>query len=291
MVWRGIAGIPSRLQDIRVFFTEVPEDISLTETIGESFSSRESMIDSLGGLGEHVDALRRHLLRSVIAIAITTAFSFLFARELMEMLAVPLGSLDLLQVIEPTEAVGVFMRVSLLSGVAFAMPWIILELFLFIAPGLMPRSRVVLAMAIPFASLLFILGILFTYFVMLPAAIPFLFEFMDFRAAWRPSAYFNLVTGLMFWIGIAFQMPMVIYALAAVGLISAQQLAQHWRVAVVVIAVIAAAVTPTIDPVNMALVMAPMGLLYAFSILGAAVAGAGRRRDMARRAAQAEGLR
>jgi len=185
-----------------------------------------------------------------------------------------------LQVIEPTEAVGVFMRVSLLSGVAFAMPWIILELYLFIAPGLMPRSRILLLLAIPAASLLFIAGLAFTYFVMLPAAIPFLLNFLGFRAAWRPSAYFNLITSLMFWVGISFQMPLVVYALAAVGLIRAKQLAEQWRVAIVVIAVVAAAITPTVDPVNMALVMLPMILLYFFSILGARVAEAGRERQM-----------
>jgi sec-independent protein translocase protein TatC len=288
VVGRAVWAIPRGIRSVVVFFTEVPEDVSLTDTLGETFESRETLLDSLAGLGEHVDALRRHLLRSVIVLAMTTAFSFLFARDLMVLLAAPLGSLDLLQVIEPTESIGVFMRVSLLAGIAFAMPWIIMEIFIFVAPGLMPRSRLVLAAAIPLASLLFITGMLFTYYVMLPAAIPFLYEFMDFRAAWRPSAYFGLVTNLMFWIGIAFQMPLVIYALAAVGLISAEQLARHWRVAIVIVAVTAAAVTPTVDPVNMALVMLPMLLLYGFSIVGAAVAGAARRREIQQRAARAQ---
>lgn len=262
------------------FFTEVPEDVSLTETIGGALEGGDSFKDTLQGVGEHIMALRMHLFRSVVALAITTTFSFLFAQNLMEALARPLphGLLDL-QVIEPTEAVSVFMRVALLSGVAFAMPWIVLELYLFIAPGLMPRSRVLLLLAIPAASLLFLAGLAFTYFVMLPAAVPFLLNFMGFRAAWRPSAYFNLITGLMFWIGIFFQMPLIIYVLAAVGLIRAKQLAEQWRIAIVAIAVIAAAVTPTVDPVNMALVMLPMILLYFFSILGAVVAQAGRERS------------
>jgi sec-independent protein translocase protein TatC len=97
-------------------------------------------------------------------------------------------------------------------------------------------------------------------------------------------AYFGLITSLMFWIGVAFQMPLLIYALAAVGILNARQLAQQWRAAIVIIAIIAAVVTPTIDPVNMALVMAPMILLYGLSILGAIVAGAGRKRDLRDRA-------
>jgi sec-independent protein translocase protein TatC len=277
-------GVRAFIGRIKLFFTEVPEDVSITDTVADAFGDRETLRETLGGLGEHVDALRRALFRSLIALTLTTALSFLFAQKLMAALAVPLGGTTELQVIEPTEAVGVFMRVSLLSGVAFAMPWIVLELFLFVAPGLMPRSRMMMLGAIPAATALFLLGMAFTYFVMLPTAIPFLRDFLGFRAAWRPSAYFGLVTSLMFWVGIAFQMPLVVYALAAVGLIRARQLAQQWRLAIVIIAVIAAAVTPTVDPVNMALVMLPMILLYGFSIVGASVAERARRRDQDRRA-------
>jgi sec-independent protein translocase protein TatC len=280
-VWRA-------LQDARrqvvMFFTEVPEDVSLTDTFTDAFGSREVLFDTLGALGEHINALRKHVFRALVVLAVTTALSFIFAQKLMDALAVPLGGTSQLQVIEPTEAIGVFMRVSLLSGLAFAMPWIVMELYLFVAPGLMPRSRLLLLGAIPTASVLFLAGMAFTYFIMLPAAIPFLKNFLSFHAAWRPSAYFGLVTSLMFWIGIAFQMPLLVYALAAVGLLNARQLAQQWRIAVVAIAIIAAAVTPTVDPVNMALVMIPMFLLYGLSILGAVVAGAGRKRDLARQA-------
>lgn len=277
--------VAAGVRGLRAFFTEVPEEVSLTETVGEAMSGREGFFGILGGLGEHIDAMRLHILRSLIALAITTGISFLFTEQLMALLAVPLGSLDLLQVIEPTEAVGTYMRVALLSGLIFAMPWIILEIFLFIAPGLMPRARLTLVLAIPAASLLFVLGIAFTYFVMLPAAIPFLYNFLEFRAAWRPSAYFGLVTTLMFWVGISFQMPMVIYALASVGLIKARQLATQWKVALVVITIIAAMITPTVDPVNQVLVMAPMIALYGLSIVGAMVAESARRRGIERRAA------
>jgi sec-independent protein translocase protein TatC len=270
---------------LHAFFNEEPEDVSITETIGEALESREGFFDTFAGVGEHVDVLRRGLLRSVIVLAVTTALSFTFVEPLMDVLARPLpGGIDNLQTIEPTEGVGVFMRVSLLAGVAFAMPWIITELYVFVAPGLMPRSRRTLALSIPVASLLFLTGIAFTYYVMLPAAIPFMFNFLGFKAAWRPASYFGLVTSLMFWIGVFFQLPLIIYALAAVGVINARQLAQQWRAAVVVIAVIAAVVTPTIDPVNMALVMLPMIVLYGLSILGAMVATAGRQRDLRERA-------
>jgi sec-independent protein translocase protein TatC len=273
-----------------LFFTEVPEDVSLTETFTESFGSRDVLWETLGALGEHFVALRNAVFRACIALGLTTLLSFFYAQKLMDILAVPLGpnGTKILQVIEPTEAIGVFMRVSLLSGLAFAMPWIVLEIYLFVAPGLMPRSRLFLLGAIPAASVLFLAGMAFTYFIMLPAAIPFLQNFLGFKAAWRPSAYFGLVTSLMFWIGIAFQMPLLVYSLAGIGWIKASQLARQWKIAVVVIAVVAAAVTPTVDPVNMGLVMLPMFGLYGLSIAGAAIAGAGRRRDLAQQAALKE---
>jgi sec-independent protein translocase protein TatC len=82
----------------------------------------------------------------------------------------------------------------------------------------------------------------------------------------RPSSYYNFVTTIMFWIGLAFEFPMIIYVLASLGLIKAKTLSSQWRLAFVVIAVLAAAITPTVDPVNMGLVMAPMIILYFFGI-------------------------
>jgi sec-independent protein translocase protein TatC len=276
-----------RAREVHEFFTTEPEDVSITETIGEALESREGLFDTFAGIGEHIDALRRSLLRSVIVIAIATAISFTFVKPLMAALARPLpGGVEGLQTIAPTEGIGTIMRVSLLAGLGFAMPWIITEIYLFVAPGLMPKSRRTLALAIPVASVLFLAGFAFTYFVMLPPAIEFMFTLGDFQSAWRPEAYFGLVTSLMFWVGLSFQMPLVIYALAAVGLLNARQLTQQWRWAIVVIAVVAAVITPTIDPVNMALVMAPMIVLYGLSILGAIVASAGRRRELNEQAAR-----
>jgi sec-independent protein translocase protein TatC len=301
---RFVRAVTRPFRGIRDFLLLEPDDTPLTETVGTALGSRDGLKNLWEGLAEHLMALRGHLFRSVVALALTTGICFFVSQSLMDVLALPLGDpaaaadvgnqggltgwwekataqgadgLSRLQVIEPTEAVGVFMRVSLLGGVILALPWIAMEIFLFVAPGLMPRSRIILLLGIPLVSVFFLMGVLFCYFVMLPAAIPFLATFLGFRAAWRPSAYFDLITSLMFWVGVTFEMPLVAYLLAAAGLINARQLASVWRIAVTVIAVVAAAITPTVDPVNMALVMLPMVLLYLVSILTAAVAG-GRRK-------------
>jgi sec-independent protein translocase protein TatC len=128
------------------------------------------------------------------------------------------------------------------------------------------------------AFLLFVAGLAFTYFIVLPAALDFLLSFMGIPTIPRPSNYIRFVTNLMLWIGLAFEFPLVIYVLAGLGFVRARTLVRGWRFAIVGIAVLAAAATPTVDPVNMALVMGPMIVLYFFSILLAALAQAGRRR-------------
>jgi sec-independent protein translocase protein TatC len=178
------------------------------------------------------------------------------------------------------------MRVSLLAGAALALPYILFELFLFVNPGLKPRERILVLALLPAATLFFIAGLAFAFEIMLPAAVPFLVNFMGIPSQIRPLSYIRFVTGVMFWVGVSFEFPLVIYALAALGFVRARMLWEGWRFAIVGIAVLAAVITPTVDPVNMGLVMAPMIVLYFLSIGLAAIAQRGRSRA-ARRAEQA----
>jgi sec-independent protein translocase protein TatC len=254
--WRGVKHI---WQGIHSFFAEEPEDTDLPEVIAKT-------IEYPKGLLEHLEALRKHLLRAFIFLFFTTALSLSQTKKLIDFLAQPIGGIQSLQAIEVTEPIGVFMRVALLAGFSLALPYIAFELLLFAAPGLKRRSRILGLLGIPIALIFFLGGMAFAYYVMLPTALPFLINFMDIQVALRPSSFIRFVTGLLFWIGVAFEFPLVIYLIAGMGLIQAKTLAEQWRLAVVIIAVLAAAITPTIDPVNMLLVMGPMTLLYFLSI-------------------------
>jgi sec-independent protein translocase protein TatC len=121
----------------------------------------------------------------------------------------------------------------------------------------------------------------FAYRFMLPTALPFLLNFMEIPTIPRPSSYIGFVTSLMFWIGIAFEFPLVIYVLATLGLVTAQLLKQQWRLAMVIVAVVAAMITPTIDPFSMMVVMVPLIILYFMSIGMAMIAQRGRARRLA----------
>ena len=256
LIRKTISWLNELFNNIREFFAEEPEDEPLPETFAKT-------LQNPSGLLEHLDALRKHLLRGVFALILATALSFTFVRQIMEYLASPLAEgLQGLRAIEVTENIGTVMRVSLLSGFALAFPYIALELWLFIGPGVSRRSRLLGLLAIPVATLFFLSGMAFAFFNMLPVALDFLFNFMGMTTEARPASYFNFVTSIMFWIGAAFEFPLVIFILARLGLVKGRALAGHWRLALVIIAVLAAAITPTIDPVNMALVMGPMIVLF-----------------------------
>ncbi|RPH58670.1 MAG: twin-arginine translocase subunit TatC, partial [Chloroflexi bacterium] len=242
-----------------VFLTEEIEDRPATDAIADALQNPSDILSEL-------DAVRKHLLRAVLALVVTVGISFYFTQDLIAFLALPVGGLESLQAIEVTESLGVFMKVALVAGIALASPYIAFEIWLFAAPGLMPRSRQVSLLAIPLVMVFFVGGMAFAFFNMLPTALPFLLNFLGVATKLRPGSYFNFVTSLMFWIGIAFEFPLVILALSLVGIVKYQMLIKQWRIAVILIAILSAFITPTVDPVNMALVMGPMIALYFLSI-------------------------
>ncbi|MFA5873795.1 MAG: twin-arginine translocase subunit TatC [Anaerolineales bacterium] len=238
---------------------------------GRAHRKASVQLETSKPLLQHLNELRQRLFKAFAAVVVTTALSFAFTGPIIDFLSAPIGGRKALVSIEVTENIAIFMRVALLSGVVFGMPFIVYQLLRFLLPGLKKRERIWLLTIVPLASLLFVAGVAFTWFVMIPSAVPFLIHFLGITTQVRPLNYFEFVTTLMFWIGICFEMPLVIMFLARMKFVSAKQLAGGWRYAFVGIAIVAAAVTPTVDPVNMGLVMAPLVGLYIISIVLAAI--------------------
>ena len=270
----NIIACPFRLfARFRRYLNAEPEEHPLADVL-TGLVTDKSMRDFLW---EEIDIFRKHLLRAVLSVVIGIGIAFIFAPQLVSFLAIPIGGISKLEAIEVTEPIGVYMNVSLLAGIALASPYIAFEFWWFAAPGLRPRERRYGLFGIPMAAIFFIAGLAFTYYIMLPGALPWLLNILGFQTKLRPSSYFSFVTGLMFWIGVAFEYPLVIYFLTAMGFIKPKVLSQYWRQAVVIISIIAAVITPTWDPVNMGLVMLPMILLYFVSMGLSYLAYAGRR--------------
>ncbi|MGB2965504.1 MAG: twin-arginine translocase subunit TatC [Anaerolineales bacterium] len=261
--------ISTKFTKVRDFFREEPEDTPIADSLQLAFEEPASYL-------EHVGALRKHILRSLVVLLICAAVCFAFLPDMLDFVSKPIGGLEELSAIEVTEPIGVAMRVVLLAAFAAALPYIIFEIFLFVAPALSLRARIIGLLAIPLVVIFFFGGMAFAFYLILPTGLPVLLNFLDVPTQIRPSSYIRFVTGLMFWFGILFEFPLMAYILTAMRILSADMLVKNWRIAVVVISVLAAVITPTVDPINMMLVMVPLVLLYSLSILLSFLAG-GRR--------------
>lgn len=216
----------------------------------------------------HLREMRDRLIKSVIILAVTTAIAFFFAEEIIELLKRPAGDVDLIA-IELIENLGVFFKVSLAGGVLISMPFLVYQLFAFVAPALTAREKKFIFTILPFVVFMFLAGVSFAYFVALPPALNFLFNFMTDVADTqiRISNYLTIVTRLILGLGIVFEAPVIIMFMARMGLVTPQWLAARRKFWFVGAFIVAAIVTPTMDPINQSIVAVPLILLLELSIL------------------------
>ena len=232
---------------------------------------------------QHLAELRRRVFISVIALLIGSGVAFAFFRQIIELLVLPARDLDAgigqLVYIEVTELLSTSIKVSFVGGFILAMPVILYQVIMFVAPGLTGREKRYLLGFMPGVLLAFVAGIAFAYFVLTPPALHFLLTFGGDLATplIRVSNIVNLMLRLMFWMGIAFETPILMYLLAQLGIVNARMLGRFRRYWVVVAFILGGIITPTVDPVNPALVAAPLLVLYELGVLLAKVAGRSRR--------------
>jgi len=230
---------------------------------------QQAVEDQAMTLADHLRELRERLLKSVIALAIGTAVGLAFAEQILKVLLAPYGPAKQLLVTSPISPLTNVFTVSVTTGAILALPFILYQALAFIFPGLLPHEKRWVLIALPLGFGLFLMGVLFAFFVMLPAAVGFLTGIFPsvFNVALTPDDYIPFVAGVMFWMGVAFEMPLIVFVLAKANVINASLMKRHWRWAVVIVAVLAALITPTPDPLNMSIVMVPLLLLYGLSII------------------------
>jgi sec-independent protein translocase protein TatC len=240
--------------------------------------------DSEIPLANHLTELRRKLIISVIALVITTTLAFIFHPLIFDLLMGPAQGFESLQdqkliFTQATEMIGITMKVSLLGGLALAAPIILYQVVMFVAPGLTSKEKRYLFALLPGTMISFVSGATFGYYVLLPPALRFLLTFGSNIATPMITVgnYINLVITLLFWLGVSFQTPLVMFFLSKIGLITPRTLARQRRFAVVVAFILGALITPTFDPVNQSLVALPIILLYELGIWLAKLARIGQR--------------
>ena len=221
----------------------------------------------------HLLELRHRLIRSVIAVLLTTIISFVFARQIFNILILPIapllaeGEVTLIY-IEMTEMIGTYMRVSLAGGIILAMPYLVYQLIMFVSPALTRRERRYVYLVLPWVTLMFAVGVAFGYFVLVPPATTFLLTWGSDIATpqIKIGNYISVVTRLLLAIGLVFEMPVVTTFLARIGILTSKWLADKRKPAVIFAFILAAIITPTFDPINQILVAIPLIVLYEMSI-------------------------
>jgi sec-independent protein translocase protein TatC len=222
---------------------------------------------------EHIEELRFRLFISAVFVVIGLGVSVFFGQDLIDFLKEPAEARNpdfQVQFIEPFELFVTYFRVSLLGGLVLGMPMIVYQGLRFVSPGLNPNERRWLYATVFGATVLFLSGVAFAYYIALPPALDFLLGFGGGEIAEaniRIGSYVDFVTRLLFWTGVAFQTPLVVMYLSRFGIVSAGQLLRWWRFAIVAAFVVAAIVTPTIDPVTQSLVAGPIIVLYFLGIV------------------------
>lgn len=215
----------------------------------------------------HLAELRQRLLRCVIAVLVTSVISFAFAKQIFHILTLPIAGHELVY-IEMTEMIGTYMRVCLISGVILAMPYLVYQFLMFVSPALTSREKRYVYLILPWIAMMFAGGVVFGYFILVPPATNFLFTFGSDIASpqIKIGNYVSIVSRLLLAIGLVFELPVITTFLARLGVITPKWLAGKRRVAIIFAFVLAAIITPTIDPINQALVAVPLAVLYEMSI-------------------------
>src|SRR5256714_1442613 len=226
-------------------------------------------------LVQHLGELRDRLMFTAVALVATTAIAFFFATQLIRILIIPVDCTFIppytchtppttLISLSPTENFTTYFRVALFAGIALAMPVILYEIYAYIDPALLPKERrFIRFMGLPVIGL-FLAGMLFCYFLLLPNAIKFLINFGDevIKNQLRAADYLSFVTIFILGMGLIFEVPAAIFALIKIHVITRQWLAKQRRYAILAAVVLGAVITPPPGPLHPTLVAVPIYLLF-----------------------------
>lgn len=226
----------------------------------------------------HLAELRRRVTIILVALVAGVVVSFIYRTPIIDVLK-RAGDDPQLYIYTLTGALGPTMKVAMLGGVIVALPIAVQQLIAFVSPALDARERRYLYIFIPAISLFFLAGVAFAYFVLIPPMVRFLLDFGNEVAIVQPSleSYINAVVALMFWMGIAFETPFLMYVLTLFRVATPRFFASQRRLWFIFAFVLGAVITPTFDPVNQTLVAGPFIVLYEIGIWMSRLAARGRR--------------
>jgi sec-independent protein translocase protein TatC len=228
---------------------------------------------------EHLDELRKRIVNSAIAIGVCIVLGFAFINRIVDFILAPTrGALPpgvKMIYTEPGEAFSLYIQISLIMGVVLAAPFIMYQVWMFIAPGLYANEKRLAIPFVLFTTIGFVLGAAFNHYIAFPFMMAFFASFNTPDLAFMPKLddVFGLYTKMLLGMGIVFQMPAVVFFLAKMKMITARFLIKNFWYAFLIIFIVAAVITPTGDMMTQTIFAAPMIGLYCLSILIAWVVG------------------
>jgi len=227
------------------------------------------------GFLDHLEELRRRLLYAAYGLLVACCVVGYFGDEIMNLLLLKpaIDSHVKLQNIEPFGQTFLYFKVIFLSGIILAFPWILYQVWCFVAPGLYMTERKWALRITLLTSFCFLLGVAFGYLFLIPSMLSYVTEFANANIENNiyVGSYFSFLVNMLLASGLIFELPMVTFVLARIGMLTSSTMTKYRRHAIVVILILAAIITPSPDPVSQLMVAVPLWVLYEISVVVARI--------------------
>lgn len=219
-------------------------------------------------LQEHLEEFRDRIIKMIIAIVPAFIFGFIIQGRILEDIREKANAVDGLQNLAPTDTLTISFKIALYVAIAICMPIIVYQFTAFLMPGMTRKEKKYLFKSLPFVTALFLLGVYYGYFIAAPRALYFLSNWNADVFAWQPTGNETVAffLTLMIGLGLAFQLPVIMFILAKLGVVSPKKMRAWRKYSYMLLLVLAAIITPSTDPFNMAIVAFPLMLLYEVGI-------------------------
>jgi len=241
----------------------------------------------------HLDELRKRIVNAAIAIGIGFVLCFAYSEEILGLLLLPMNAtvafslrfpfvafslnktVQTLHFTALTEPFMSHLKIGFIGGIILMIPFILRQVWLFIAPGLLPRERTYAGQFVFFATIFFVVGVLFCFFILLPIAVPFLISYKaeHLTPIIKIGDYIDFTLKFMLATGAVFELPLIMILLGRMGIINVDSLVKFRKYAFLIAFIIGGLVTPTPDAFNMTIMSIPIYLLYEIGILGVRILG------------------
>ena len=230
-----------------------------TETEAKLMQEASSM-----SVVDHLSELRTRLVIAIVAIIIGTLGAYYYVEDILQILVAPAGKL---YYTKPTEAFFTYMKISLVAGCIVSSPVWFYQIWAFIVPALSKGEKRVTFMVVPTAVVLFVVGVLFSYYLVLPMAIQFFIGFGtdELQPLFSIGQYIDFVIAFILPFGITFELPLILIALGILGILSSDRLREYRKMFILLAFIIGAAISPTPDMLSQTMIAGPMILLYEIS--------------------------